>query len=97
MSIQDDKRLDMIRSVVLEDAHGEDIVRSLFVDDQVSSRNLLRHCSKSSDDAQTGVIFTAGEDGHIKAFGPASSENASSSTTKASKAQRTTKDRYKPY
>ncbi|EHY58670.1 hypothetical protein HRR83_007392 [Exophiala dermatitidis] len=46
-------KLDAAPRIVLEGAHGEDVVRSIFADDS------------------SGVIYTAGEDGRIAAFGPA--------------------------
>ena len=35
VSILDDGQLDLENAIILQDAHGEDIVRSIFVNDQV--------------------------------------------------------------
>ena len=70
---------DLNSRVVLQGAHREEIVRSLFVD--------------TSND----TIFTAGEDGCIKAFGLLEAEEATSAVTSTSKGKKSTEVRYKPY
>ena len=70
---------DLDNRIVLQGAHGEDIVRSLFVD------------------IGSDTIFTAGEDGCIKAFGLAKNQEAAVATTKGSKGKKSTDTRFKPY
>jgi hypothetical protein len=36
VNLEDGERLDVVKPVILEGAHGDEIVRSLIVDDQVS-------------------------------------------------------------
>jgi WD repeat-containing protein 89 len=71
--------LDPDNRVVLQGAHGEEIVRSLLVD------------------TSTDTIFTAGEDGCVKAFRPAAASTPAADTVKSSKATKKTETRYKPY
>ena len=70
---------DLDSRIVVQGAHGEEIVRSLFVD--------------TSND----TIFTAGEDGCIKAFGLAGTQEPGTTGAKTSKGKKGTDLRYKPY
>ena len=70
VSIQNGQSLDVASPVVLEGAHGEEIVRSLFVHDQVRTRNDLLHprgisltklrATSSSPQAKTDVSKPSG-------------------------------------
>ena len=41
VSILDDGQFDLENRIILQDAHGDDIVRSIFVNDQVMRETLL--------------------------------------------------------
>ena len=69
---------DLTSRIVLQGAHGEEIVRSLFVD------------------ANSDTIFTAGEDGCVKAWG-ASSTEGDLVPARPSKGKKSAEERYKPY
>ncbi|KIV96882.1 hypothetical protein PV10_00696 [Exophiala mesophila] len=71
--------LDLTRRVVLHGAHGGEIVRSIYVDEQ------------------TGVVFTAGEDGQVAAFRASEGDASSSTPSKTSKSKKHTEGRYRPY
>jgi WD repeat-containing protein 89 len=74
VAIQRNGSFDLQNRVVLEGAHGEEIVRSIF----------------TSDD--NGLIYTAGEDGHIQLF----REAAGGSETSSRKSKKEG-GRYRPY
>lgn len=94
-AVQGQPRLEVETKHTLEPAHGEEVVRSLFIDDQVIAVTLL--LLQIANLAQSGVIYSAGEDGHIKAFRP-SGFAETPKTSKISKPKKTPSDqRYKPY
>jgi len=93
--ISDANQLDLTRRIILDGAHGEEIVRSLFVDDEVRDFVECHHVADRS--AQSGVVFTAGEDGCIKAFGPSESLSQQTTPSKSSKFKKGSDNRYKPY
>ncbi|KAI4166066.1 MAG: hypothetical protein LQ342_000497 [Letrouitia transgressa] len=81
--------LDRSETIRLLDGHGEDIIRSFFVDDE----------------EQTSVVFTAGEDGFIKAWrtppeesGPDEKTHERRRRRKSLKnAEQSDSNRFKPY
>ena len=92
--MQGQPRLEVETKHTLEPAHGEEVVRSLFVDDQVIALKLL--ILQIANLAQSGVVYTAGEDGLIKAFRPSGSAETPK-TSKIPKPKKTPTDqRYKP-
>lgn len=80
---------------ILEGAHGEEIVRSIIADEAVG-RPYHVIWTTTNEFEKTGTIFTAGEDGSIKAFNIAD-EGVQQSTVKTTKMKRPTESRYKPY
>ncbi|KPI44275.1 putative WD repeat-containing protein [Cyphellophora attinorum] len=74
VAIQPDGNFDLQNRIVLEGAHSEEIVRSIFTSDE------------------TGLIYTAGEDGQIQVF----REAAGTSETSSRKSKKEG-GRYKPY
>jgi hypothetical protein len=88
-------RLKQDSRFVLEGAHGEEVVRSLFVDEAVSQ--FLYAQGDLLIATKTGMIFTAGEDGHIKSFRAQDNTNQTPATYKTSKSKRASESRYKPY
>lgn len=88
-------RLNVEDMHTLEPAHGEEVVRSIFVDDQVIQMSCVFR--SIANKTQAGVIYTAGEDGHIRAFRPMEATETSK-IPKTSKSRKTTSEqRYKPY
>lgn len=85
--------LDLSTRHVLAPAHGEEVVRSVYVDSTVCWTEVV---VSTVNVGQSGVIFTAGEDGYIRAFGQ-SQIMSSSGTTKGTKVKKSGDGRYKPY
>ncbi len=84
---------------MLENAHGEEVVRSIVADEVVGCT--YGKPALIADRFQNGVIFTAGEDGRIAAFRPLDldAQPVSLPMTAASKSKKgaPADARYKPY
>lgn len=93
--IQDAQSLNLERRIVLEGAHGEEIVRSIIVDETV--RNAAEHPVPFTYNLQHGTIFTAGEDGQIKAFRATERLPVEITSPISSKSKKAAGGRYKPY
>ncbi|KAK5530587.1 hypothetical protein LTR25_009165 [Vermiconidia calcicola] len=90
-------QLDLNERIVLENAHSEEVVRSIVADEVVGC--IYDELALIADRLQNGVIFTAGEDGRIAAFRPVDPQPVSSPLTAASKSKKgaPVDARYKPY
>lgn len=87
--------LDLDSRQIIEPAHGEEVVRALLYDHQVS--NMAKPQTSNVNTTQAGTVFTAGEDGQIQAFRPTSSGDAMISTPNKSSKKKGSDTRYKPY
>lgn len=85
--------LDLSDRIVLQGAHGEEIVRSVLINDTVSARNRTKSVTYA-DPVQDNVIYTAGEDGKIQAF---RSDGALQNMPKTSSKSKKKEGRFKPY
>lgn len=93
----------------LPGAHGDEVVRSVYLDEQVCTSHWLFpwlsvYLAPLADAVyhQSQSVFTCGEDGFVRAWKPAGEDgNASSQAGTAkgarSKPERKQKDRFKPY
>jgi hypothetical protein len=83
-------------------AHGEEIVRSIYVDDLVRTIwNLVKY--RMLNFLESDIVYTTGEDGFVRAWGRHSkveepvAENSMPKQSKAKKEGRLKEGRYKPY
>lgn len=89
-------KLSLDHRIVLESAHGGEVVRSIFADDAVGAASpSVKYAANSGD--QDGTIYTAGEDGRISAFRAASGSESMATPTKGTKSKKGADARYKPY
>ncbi|KEY79300.1 hypothetical protein WD repeat protein [Aspergillus fumigatus] len=99
--IPDPWRFDQANLWRLPGAHGEEVVRSIYVDEQVC---LLYSCFKINPDSpflQGHSVFTGGEDGFVRAWKPVDEDETqgeySSAKPSRPKEKKREKERFKPY
>lgn len=80
-------------------AHGEEIVRSIYVDELVSNSVSLQQKRFFFNGLfQSGVIYSAGEDGHVTAFREEESQVHTSTIKQAKKGHKSANNlRFRPY
>lgn len=95
VKLQRGSQLDSRERIVLKAAHGGEIVRSIFADDNVSPTH--ESIREYSNGHQSGVIFTSGEDGRVAAFTRTAAAPIITPPPKPPKSKVGPEGRYKPY
>jgi hypothetical protein len=99
--IPDPWRFDQANLWRLPGAHGEEVVRSIYVDEQVCIFYSRFYINSDSPFLQSHSVFTGGEDGFVRAWKPMDEDEtqAESSPAKPSrpKEKKREKERFKPY
>lgn len=80
----------------LPGAHGDEVVRSVYVDEQVSCPDSQR-TSIGLMALQSTSVFTCGEDGFVRAWKPCDEQEPQSAGASVKPRKQKKADRYKPY